>query len=257
MRLGRSMRRAFVTGGSGFLGRHLIAGLRSRGVEVVALARSGDAADVVQQQGAVVARGDLDDLGAMVAGMQGCEVVFHAAAFAKQHGPRDVFFRVNVEGTRNVLRAAREAGVARFVHVGTDAALADGRPIVRADESQPLAAKPAGLYPLTKGLAEREVLAANRDGLATVVIRPRMIWGPDDTTLLPEIVGLARAGRWAWLGGGRYLTSTCHVDNVVEGALLAAERGKPGEVYFLTDGEPVEFRGFLTRMLATAGVDAS
>jgi len=92
---------------------------------------------------------------------------------------------------------------------------------------------------------------------ATVVVRPRFIWGQGDTTLLPQLVAAVKRGRFGWLGGGRYLTSTCHVDNVVEGMLLAAERGKPGGVYFLTDGAPVEFRDFMTRLLATQGVDVS
>jgi nucleoside-diphosphate-sugar epimerase len=73
--------------------------------------------------------------------------------------------------------------------------------------------------------------------------------------VLPKIVDAVRAGKWAWIGGGHYLTSTCHVDNVIEGALLAAERGKPGGIYFLTDGEPVEFRAFMTDMLGSQGVN--
>ena len=88
-----------------------------------------------------------------------------------------------------------------------------------------------------------------------MIVRPRFIWGAGDTNLTPKIVEVVKRGRFGWIGGGRYLTSTCHVDNVAEGILLAAERGTPGEIYFLTDGEPVEFRTFLTQMLATQGVD--
>src|SRR6185437_7199560 len=115
----------------------------------------------------------------------------------------------------------------------------DGKPIVNADEARPRAVKPAGLYPLTKGLAEAAVIAAiTAGGLETVVVRPRFIWGKGDTSLLPELTETVKRGRFGWIGGGRHLTSTCHVRNVIEGALLAAERGKPGEIYFLTDGEP-------------------
>jgi nucleoside-diphosphate-sugar epimerase len=160
----------------------------------------------------------------------------------------------NVGGTERVLAAARTAGVRRVVHIGTEAVLADGKPIIRADETRPRAAKPAGPYPLTKGLAEAAVIAAARDGLETVVVRPRFIWGKGDTTLLPELIDGVKRGKFAWIGGGHYLTSTCHVDNVVEGALAAAERGRSGEIYFLTDGEPVEFRAFITDLLATQGV---
>jgi nucleoside-diphosphate-sugar epimerase len=249
------VKRAFVTGGSGFLGRALIAALVARGVEVVALSRSEKADAQVAKQGATPVRGDLDDTAAMQAGMAGCDVVSHAAAYVDEHGKLADHLRVTVEGTKNTLAAAKAAGVPRFVHVGTEAVLADGKPIVRADETRPYPAKPAGPYPISKGLAEQAVIAANAPGFTTVGIRPRFIWGKDDTSLLPKLTERIASGKFAWIGGGRYLTSTCHVDNVVEGALLAAENGKGGEVYFLTDGEPVEFRAFMTDMLATQGVD--
>lgn len=247
--------RAFVTGGSGFVGRNLIAALVARGDEVVALARSEAAATAVTALGARAARGDLGDVAALTAGMAGCAAVFHAAAHVGEHGTRAAVVAANVDGTRHVLAAARAAGVARLVHVGTEAVLADGHPIVRADETVPMTSRPAGLYPETKAAAERLVRAASDATLATVVIRPRFIWGPGDTSLLPAMIGAVRAGKFAWVSGGRYLTSTCHVANVVEGALAAHARGAPGEAYFLTDGAPVEFRGFITTMLRAHGVD--
>jgi len=249
------MQQAFITGGSGFLGKRLIAALVARGVRVRALARSEAAASAVRAAGADPVRGDLDDVAAMTEGMRGCDVVFHAAAYVKEYGKLAEFMKANVAGTEHALAAALAAGVKRFVHVGTEAVLADGKPIVRADETRPYPARPAGPYPITKGLAERAVLAANTRDFATVVVRPRFIWGKGDTSLLGQFVDAVKVGRFAWMNGGRYLTSTCHVDNVVEGALLAAERGSPGAIYFLTDGEPVEFREFITALLATQGVD--
>src|SRR5688500_6441445 len=139
------MQQVFVTGGSGFVGRTLLAELGRRGIPARALARSDAPANAVAALGAEVARGDLDDVAAMTAGMKGCDVVVHAAAHVKEHGTRDEFFRGNVTGTENALAAARAAGVTRFVHVGTEAVLADGRPIIRADEDTPLPAEPAGL----------------------------------------------------------------------------------------------------------------
>ena len=247
--------KAFVTGGSGFVGRNLLAALVGRGDTVVALARSLAAMQTVRALGAEPQAGDLVDVAAMTAGMADAEVVFHCAAKVEDWGDPAEFQRINVEGTANVIEAARASGVRRLVHVSTEAVLADGTPIHDADETRPRAARPIGLYPSSKAQAEAVALAGNRDGLDVVVVRPRFIWGKGDTALLPKILEVMRKGQFAWIGGGRFLTSTCHVRNVCEGALLAAERGKPGEIYFLTDGAAVEFRGFITAMAQTQGVD--
>ena len=159
-----------------------------------------------------------------------------------------------MQGTRNALAAARQAGVRRFVHVGTEAALLAGEPLIEVDERAPLRFDSPALYSSTKARAEEAVIEANRDGLETVVVRPRFVWGRGDTTLLPAMTEMVRAGRFAWIGGGRHRTSTTHVDNAVEGLVLGAERGAPGGVYFVTDGEPVVFRDFVTRLLETQGV---
>ena len=248
--------KAFVTGGSGFVGRNLLAALVGRGDTVVALARSLAAMQTVRELGAEPQAGDLVDVAAMSAGMAGAEVVYHCAAKVEDWGDPAEFQRINVEGTAHVIEAARAAGVRRLVHVSTEAVLADGTPIHDADETRPRAARPIGLYPSSKAQAEAVALAGSRDGLDVVVVRPRFIWGKGDTAILPKIVEVMRKGQFAWIGGGRFLTSTCHVRNVCEGMLLAAERGNGGEIYFLTDGAPVEFRGFISAMAATQGVDA-
>ncbi|MDZ4858184.1 MAG: NAD-dependent epimerase/dehydratase family protein [Candidatus Hydrogenedentes bacterium] len=245
---------AFVTGGSGFVGRALIEALRGKGDEVRALVRSDKATETVVALGAAPVRGDLDDVAAMIDGMRGCDAVFHSAAHVKDWGAAEEFHRVNVQGTQNVIDAARSAPVPRLVHIGTEAALIGGAPIINADETRAFPARPIGLYPLTKGLAETRVRAANGEGLATVVVRPRFIWGKGDTSVLSNMVQAVKDGRFMWIGGGNYKTSTCHVRNVCEGALLAAEKGRGGEAYFLTDGEPVMFREFITKMLKTQGI---
>jgi nucleoside-diphosphate-sugar epimerase len=246
---------AFVTGGSGFIGGALIERLRGEGWGARALARSERAAGRVRELGAEPVTGDLDERESLRAGAEGCEVAFHAAAKVEDWGEPADFARVNVQGTRNVIDACREAGVRRLVHVGTEAALMAGQPLVNVDERAELRPDSPSLYPSSKAKSEQIVRAANGVGLETVVVRPRFVWGKGDTSLLPQIIELVRSGRFRWVGGGRHLTATTHIDNTVEGLWLAATRGAAGGVWFVTDGEPVEFREFLTALVRTQGVE--
>ena len=245
---------AFVTGGSGFIGGALIGRLRAEGWDVRALARSDAAAERLRERGAVPVRGDLGDRASLEGGSVGCDVCFHAAAKVEDWGDPAEFERVNVGGTANVIAAARAAGVRRLVHVGTEAALTAGQALVGVDEGAPLRPDSPFLYSSSKAKAEQLVRDANGERLETVVVRPRFVWGKGDTTLLPAIAELVLSGRFRWVGGGRHRTDTTHVDNTVEGLWLGATRAPAGGVYFVTDGEPVVFRDFLERMLATQGV---
>jgi nucleoside-diphosphate-sugar epimerase len=248
-------RNAFVTGGSGFIGGALIRRLAADGWRVRALARSDRAERAVGQAGAEPVRGDLSDVAAMRAGADGAEVTFHAAAKVDDWGDPADYERVTVQGTKDALSASREAGVRRFVHVGTEAALMAGQPLVNVDETAPLRPDSPAPYPWSKARAEQAVRDANGDGFETVVVRPRFVWGKGDTVLLPRLAEMVEKGRWAWIGGGRQLTATSHIDNVAEGLVLAAERGRPGGVYFVTDGEPVVFREFVSDLMLTQGVE--
>ena len=248
------MASAFVTGGSGFVGGRLIERLVREGWSVSALARSDRAADSVRSRGAAPVRGDLSDRAALEGGLKGADVCFHVAAKVEDFGPWPAYVAVNVEGTRNVLRACRAAGVGRAVHVSTEAVLMHGQPLIGADESYPLALRSPAPYSRSKALGEMVVLEESRDGLAAMIVRPRFVWGRGDTTLLPVLVEGTRSGAFRWVGGGRHLTSTAHVENVVEGLLCAAEHGRGGRAYFVTDGDPLPFRDFVGELIATQGV---
>jgi nucleoside-diphosphate-sugar epimerase len=246
---------AFVTGGSGFIGGGLIRRLVGGGGRVRALARSDASAAAVEALGAEAVRGDLSDAASMKAGAEGCDTAFHLAAHLGQWGKREDFIAGNVTGTENALAASRDAGVRRFVHCGTEAALLAGQPLVNVDETAPLRPDSKALYSATKAMAEQTVRKASGDGFEAIVMRPRLVWGAGDTTLLPEIVAAVRGGKFAWIGGGGHLTATTHVDNVVEGLVVTAAKGRPGEAYFVTDGEPSVFREFVSELLETQGVE--
>jgi len=125
----------FVTGGSGFIGGHLIEALARHGHDVRALARSDKAAEQVRAYGAAPVRGELGSVTPAL--LASAEAVVHAAAFVEEWGTREQFWQGNVVGTRNMLEAARAAGVRRFIHVGTEAALFAGQDLVDVDESAP------------------------------------------------------------------------------------------------------------------------
>jgi nucleoside-diphosphate-sugar epimerase len=250
------MTTAFVTGGSGFVGGRLISRLVADGHTVRALARSDSSADKVAELGATPRRGDLSDPQSLAKAAEGAELAFHSAAWVAPGGSWADFTKSNVDGTRNVIQACQQAGVRRLVHVGTEAALLAGKPLVNVDETAPLRPDSRAPYPATKAKAERLVREANGASLETVVVRPRFVWGAGDTSLLPQLVAVVRSGRFAWIGGGTNLMDTTHIDNTVEGLVLGAERGRPGEAYFVTDGEPVRFRAFVTELLETQGVQA-
>lgn len=248
-------RRVYITGGSGYVGRNLIRHLVRHGVAVVAMARSARAADTVRALGAVPHRAGMLD-GDLAAGMAGCDTLVHAAADTFHGAGSRTQLHVNEQGTRNVFAAAFLAGIRRAVHISTEAVLATGKPLVNVDETAPLPRKFAGSYSRSKALAEAAALRFNRDGFAVVVLRPRFVWGRDDTTALPQLVRAVTSKQFAWISGGTYRTDSTHIGNLCEAVLLAARHGRGGEAYFITDGEPVVFREFVSDLLATQGLTA-
>ncbi|MFO0628446.1 MAG: NAD-dependent epimerase/dehydratase family protein [Polyangiales bacterium] len=243
--------KVFVTGGSGFIGGHIIERL-ARNHAVLAMARSDASAARVAGYGATPVRCDLHDITA--AHLEGCDAVVHCAAFVEPWGTRAQYWEGNVEGTARVLAAARAAGVGRFVHIGTEAALFDGRALDDVDESAPYPSAQRYLYSETKAEAERRVLAANAPGFVTLSLRPRLVWGPRDGTVLPEVIRMARAGAWAWMDGGRARTSTTHVENLAHAVSLALTRGEGGAAYFVADDGTRTMRTFLDALARTQGV---
>jgi nucleoside-diphosphate-sugar epimerase len=244
----------FVTGGSGYVGRNLIRHLVAAGHPVRALARSAASEAKVKALGATPVPGDVLSPEAFRAGLEGCAWLIHAAADTGHGLTSAAQADTNVEGTRRVLQTARAVGVSRALHISTEAVLLDGNPLIDAHEDMPYPANPAGGYSKSKAKAEQAARACTAPGFDVVVIRPRFVWGRDDTTALPQLVAAAKSGKLSWIGGGMYPIATTHIANLCHGAACALERGKGGEVYFITDEGAVPFRTFVTDLLATQNV---
>lgn len=247
---------ALVTGGSGFVGGYLIPRLIAEGWRVRAIGRSAQSLAAVEALGAEPKEADLTDKAALARAMDGVDTVFHVAAHFKLWGPKRVFRAINVGGTRNVIAAAERAGVRRVVYVSA-AAVVMGRPEpqMQATEDLPLHRMRFAPYSATKAAAEKIVLAANgrRAGFTTVAIRPPFIWGPG-MPALDHMVETVKAGQFQWVAGGGQAMSTCHVENLCHALILAADRGKGGQAYFVSDDADTTLKTFLSHLLASRGL---
>jgi nucleoside-diphosphate-sugar epimerase len=242
-----------VTGGTGFLGRHIVNRLLAQGRPVTVLARR--AAPDLAARGVRFIAAALDDTAALRDACAGIHTVFHVAAKVGVWGRHDDFFRANVLGTRALLAGAREEGARVFVHTSTPSVVYNGRGLAGADETLPLTTRCPSPYPLTKAVAEREVLAADSPALRTVALRPHLIWGDDDPHLIPRVLAQARRGRLRIVGHGRNRVDMVHVENATDAHLLAeANIGRcAGRAYFITNGEPVYLWDWINRLLAALG----
>ena len=245
--------RVLVTGGSGFLGARLIPKLVADGHEVLALARSASSRKRVADLGAMPLAGDLEapeDLG-----LPAIDAVVHTAAYFRFAGPREPYLRVNVDGTKALLKAARQAGATSFVHVSAAGIIMDdkGSPVRHADESATTFPNSFSGYIASKARAEAAVLAANQAGFRTIAIRPPAIWGPGDafSLAIPDAIG---SGGFTFIDRGDYAFSTCHVDNVIEALQCALAGGEGGRAYAVVDPEPTTFRDFVAMLASNQGL---
>ena len=244
----------FITGASGFIGGAIAKAL-STTHNVREMSRSERSDEHLRALGAIPVR---SELGAVTPEhLAGCEVVIHCAAFVKQWGTREQFWRTNVDGTAQLLQAARQAGVARFIHVGTEAAFFHGQHMREMDETYPYPTSTPFLYPETKAAAEKLVLAANAPGFETISLRPRFVWGPGDQTILPVVKKMVSAGMFMWIDQGQVRTSTTHIANFVHAVTLALSHWRGGQAYFITDDSTTTVREFLTALLKTQGLTPS
>jgi nucleoside-diphosphate-sugar epimerase len=254
---GAGLGRVLVTGGGGFLGTALIRLLRQRGLAVRSLGRRFNAH--LGDLGIEQIQGDIADHATIAGAVADCATVFHTAAKAGIWGPERDYQATNVEGTRNVINACRAGGTRRVIFTSSPSVVFTGLDLEGVDESAPYSLRFEAAYPKTKAVAEQMVLEANCRELATISLRPHLIWGPGDNNLLPRIVSRARSGRLRRIGRRNPLIDPIYIDNAAEGHLLAADRLHPGspiagKTYFITQGETIPLWDMIDHLLRAAEI---
>lgn len=249
--------KALVTGGGGFLGKAIVKLLLERGDEVRSFSRSHY--PVLTELGVEQFNGDLDDSTAVEKAVNGCDIVYHVAAKAGVWGSCQDFYQANVIGTRNIVNACRKYSVTKLVYTSSPSVVFDGSDLEGVDESVPYPEHFHAWYPLTKAEAEQLVLEENDDRLATVALRPHLIWGPEDNHLVPRILERGRAGALRRIGHRDCLVDTVYIDNAARAHLMAADQlairsNVAGKAYFISNNEPLPLWDLINRILATADI---
>jgi nucleoside-diphosphate-sugar epimerase len=243
--------KVLVTGGTGFLGSQVVQALLARSDQVRVLARNPQVAAPLTDAGAQVVPGDLRERSTVLAACAGMDAVCHAGALSAPWGKAAHFYAVNVCGTENVIAGCLAHGVSLLVHLSSPAVVFNGRDQLNTNEAVPYPRRFTSEYARTKKLGEDRVNAAARDGLSTIILRPKAIFGPGDTSLLPRVIAAARSGRLPQIGDGKNWVDFTYVDNVVHAVLLALDSERAaGRTYTITNGEPVLLWDMIRRVLA-------
>ncbi len=247
-----------VTGGGGFLGQKLCQGLVAHGHQVISFNRGHYAA--LEAMGVGQIQGDLADHAAILAAAEGVDAVFHNAAKAGAWGSYASYHRANVVGAENVIAACRAHGIGKLIYTSTPSVTHRATHPVQGGtaENVPYGDALKAPYAATKKIAEQAVLAANDAALATIALRPRLIWGVGDNHLLPNLVKRAKAGKLALVGDGQNVIDTTYVDNAAQAHFDAFDHLAPGaacagRAYFISNGEPWTIERTINALLAAAG----
>ena len=244
----------FFTGGSGFVGQNMIPELIQSGHEVFGLARSNNAAKKVEEVGGLPVMDDLTKLATnTIKALKKCDAVVHSAAYMDFTYEKEKFYAINVDATKKLVQLAKENGVQKFIYISA-APVIGGSPVVNVTEANADKTMPTALYPKTKAIAEKAVLAANNSTFKTISLRPPAIWGPNNHHY-EEIIDRVKAGQWAWIGGGHQILSTVHIKNLSAAVVAALEKGNGGDAYFITDGDRRSMRTTFSAIIKAYGQD--
>ncbi|HEY9032482.1 MAG TPA: NAD-dependent epimerase/dehydratase family protein, partial [Pseudomonadales bacterium] len=253
-----------VTGGSGFVGGNLVKTLLDRGYKVKSFDIIGS---TLQHENLQNIEGNICDVATVEKACEGVDTIFHTAAIIGLKGGRSVSkeyrdqsYAINVEGTKNLLRALQKAGGKRFVYTASNSVILEGKAVRQASEDSPYTNRFNDLYTETKVVAEQWVLAQNDvNGVLTCSIRPSGIWGSGDRTMFKMFFEQILDGMFiARVGDGSALIDNSYVHNLIHGQILAAEHlveggTAPGQAYFINDGDEINMFDFARPLIEAIG----
>ncbi len=248
---------ALVTGGGGFLGFAIVKQLRKLGIEVHTLARNHY--PKLEAIGAKQFIGDLNNYTEVELAATGCDTVFHVAAKAGIWGDYAEYYRANVVGSENVINACRTMGIKKLIYTSSPSVVFNGKSMEGLDEALPYPVHYHTAYPQTKAIAEQRIIAANDATLATVSLRPHLIWGPEDNHLTPRIIERGRAGKLRRIGKIDHKVDCIYIDNAAQAHLLAAQQlgvgsKVAGKCYFISQDDPRYLWDIVNAILACADI---
>jgi nucleoside-diphosphate-sugar epimerase len=240
--------RVFVTGGSGFVGKRLVARLVQEGHSVLALSRSISTDSMLEEFGCTPVRGDLSDISQWEMALLHVDAVIHCAAPVEFWGAWSKFSSGIVDATKTLVAAAAKRGVKRFIHLSSESVLQASQSLVDIDESFAYPQVTSSFYGEAKKQAEEFLLNCTLP-LEIIVLRPPFIWGSSCPSL--ELISQqVKARQFIWIDKGTHPFEAVHVDNLVEAIQCSLSRGKDRNVYFITDQEQTTVRGFFEPLFA-------
>lgn len=245
------MMKVVVTGATGFLGKKLAFRLKQMGFDVVGLGRNTSVGKELEAQGINFESIDIaKDKEKLIYIMEKAVYVFHCAALSSPWGKYADFYQANVIGTKNVIEACKAIRVTRLIHVSTPSLYFDFDERLNVKECDPLPKKKMNYYAETKYLAEKEVDDAFKDGLPVITIRPRALFGPEDTTIIPRLIRTNEKKFIPIINNGKALMDITYVENVVDALLLCMDSPSStlGKKYNITNGEQIELYTLLEKL---------
>lgn len=249
--------KVLVTGAGGFLGRYIARDLIAAGYEVYSFSRRRY--DALEEMGVTQRQGDLSIYSDVEAALIGIDAVIHTASQVGMWGYYTDFFKTNVTGTENLIRACHKNHISKLVYTSTPSVAFGDQSLCNVDESIGYPDRYLSMYAETKAIAEKMVLMANAGPLSTVAIRPHLIFGSGDLNLVPRVLEAAKAGRLKIIGDGENLVDVTYVENASMAHVMALEQLSPeaaiaGKAYFLGQG-PIKLWDFTNELLTRSGLN--